>query len=119
MKFEEMKYSRPNHKAVLAELESIQNRIKNAENYEMFKNAFLDLDDLMQHVDTQANLCYIRHTINTADEFYKQETDYFDEINPVLEEYITQINRAILESDYSKQLREEILRPGLQKRSSD
>lgn len=108
MKFEEMKYSRPNHKAVLAELESIQNRIKNAENYEMFKKAFLDLDELMQHVDTQANLCYIRHTINTADEFYKQETDYFDEINPVLEEYITQINRAILESDYSKQLREEI-----------
>lgn len=108
MKFEEFEYSRPDQQAVLSELDEIENRIKNADNYETVKKAFLKLDELMRHYQTQYNLCYIRHTINTADDFYSAEQDFFDESNPVIENHLNQINRALLESPFADELKKDV-----------
>lgn len=41
-------------------------------------------------------IAYIRHTINTKDEFYNAENDYMDEIGPKLQELTHRVNTALL-----------------------
>ena len=49
-------------------------------------------------------IAYIRHTINTKDEFYNAENDYMDEIGPKLQELTHRVNTALLESPYRAEL---------------
>lgn len=108
MKFEEMKYERPDVDAVLKELDEIDERLKNASDYTEFKNAFIDLDNLNRHVSTMSNICYIRHTIDTRNEFYTKETEFIDEKRPVLDSRLNHINKTILDSPFAEELKKDI-----------
>lgn len=58
----------------------------------------------MQTAGTMQQIAYIRHTINTKDEFYNAENDYMDEIGPKLQELSHQVNTALLKSPYRAEL---------------
>ncbi len=58
----------------------------------------------MQTAGTMQQIAYIRHTINTKDEFYNAENDYMDEIGPKLQELTHRVNTALLESPYRAEL---------------
>lgn len=108
MKFEEFEYRRPDAKALMNDLNEILAEVKNAASYEEFKDAFNRLDELSRHYRTQYNICYIRHTINTADPFYKEEQDFFDENSPVFFEKLNQIYKAMIESPYAEELKKDV-----------
>ena len=55
---------------------------------------------------TQANLVYIRASIDTNDEYYQKERDYFDELSPQMEELITEYYKALVASPFRKELEE-------------
>jgi M3 family oligoendopeptidase len=59
---------------------------------------------LRNEYNTQETLVSIRHSIDTRDEFYKAEQDYFDEINPVIQEYVTDYYRALTQSKFRQEL---------------
>ena len=42
----------------------------------------------MADVQTDFTLAFVRHTINTNDEFYKAESDYSDEVSPMFSEIV-------------------------------
>ena len=46
------------------------------------------------------NLCYIRHSVDTNDEFYKAEQDYMDEIQPEIEGLVTKYYQALVDSKF-------------------
>ncbi|HAD12075.1 MAG TPA: M3 family oligoendopeptidase, partial [Saprospirales bacterium] len=46
------------------------------------------------------NLCYIRHTANTADPFYEAENQYFDEQSPSFEALNNKLYKALLSSKF-------------------
>ena len=57
---------------------------------------------------TYLTLAYIRHDIDTTDEFYAGEKEYYDEIEPVLDKYRVEYKRVLFESPYRSYMEEKI-----------
>ena len=100
IKFDEMKYERPDIEALKKEVSELTNKLENASSYEEAKAAFLDYDKLARHLDTCTNLVEIRHTVNTKDEFYDKEFSFWDETLPLLEEGEKKFIQALLNSKF-------------------
>ena len=105
MKFNDFVYERPN-------LEEFKAFI--SEKVDLLNNAsFLETVDIINEVekranefDTMYNLCSIRNSINTVDEFYEKEMEFFDSNAPVFQNAMDQFNKKIVNSPYRLQLEE-------------
>ncbi len=104
MKFSEMPYSRPDMEALAAATTQTLEAIKAAPNAAGQIAAYDAYEKKMQTAGTMQQIAYIRHTINTKDEFYNAENDYMDEIGPKLQELTHRVNTALLESPYRAEL---------------
>ena len=107
LKFKDMPYERPDIDAVVGQLAGLTARLKAAGSYEEAKAVFLEKETLERHVDTLSNLCYIRHSIDTRDEFYSAEQDWWDESTPLLREPEQAWTFAMLESPFRPQFEAE------------
>ena len=87
MRFSEMPYKRPNPEAVKAGMSALTERLKAAKSYAEARAVFLEKEEKEKQVDTMDTLAYVRHSIDTRDEFYDGEIEFWDEIGPELEEY--------------------------------
>lgn len=104
MKFSEMPYSRPDMEALAAATTQTLETMKAAPNAAGQIAAYDAYEKKMQTAGTMQQIAYIRHTINTKDEFYNAENDYMDEIGPKLQELSHQVNTALLESPHRAEL---------------
>ncbi|MBR5344040.1 MAG: M3 family oligoendopeptidase [Oscillospiraceae bacterium] len=102
MKFSEMPYKRPDPEAVKHDLQELTEQLKNAKSYEEAKAVFLRKEEEEKAVDTMSTLAYVRHSIDTRDEFYDGEIEFWDEIGPELEEYEQAWIEAMLASPFRK-----------------
>ena len=102
MKFSEMPYERPDAEAVKKELQELTERLKNAKSYEEARAVFLEKEEAEKVVDTMGTLAYVRHSIDTRDEFYDEEIEFWDEVGPEFEEYEQAWIDALLESPFRK-----------------
>ncbi|MBE6479134.1 MAG: M3 family oligoendopeptidase [Olsenella sp.] len=100
LKFRDMPYERPNLDEVRAQIEGLTARLESATSYADARAAFLEKEQLEKHLDTLSNLSYIRHSIDTRDEFYNAENDFWDESLPLLQEPKQAWTLAMLESPY-------------------
>ncbi|WFB56696.1 M3 family oligoendopeptidase [Paenibacillus sp. BR1-192] len=104
MKFSEYRYERPDVKAFEQKFKEQLNAFTSAGTYEEQDEAMTRINKLRSEMDTLSQLVYIRHSIDTNDEFYKAEQDFFDENGPVIQEYITDYYRALVDSKFRAQL---------------
>lgn len=104
MKFSEMPYSRPDMEALAAATTQTLEAMKAAPNAAGQIAAYDAYEKKMQTAGTMQQIAYIRHTINTKDEFYNAENDYMDEIGPKMQELTHRVNTALLESPYRAEL---------------
>ena len=104
MKFSEMPYSRQDMEALAAATTQTLEAMKAAPNAAGQIAAYDAYEKKMQTAGTMQQIAYIRHTINTKDEFYNAENDYMDEIGPKLQELTHRVNTALLESPYRAEL---------------
>ena len=107
MKFSEMPYQRPNLDEIKAQFAAVTQRFAAAPDYAAAKAAFLDEQTLNKHVDTLANLASIRNTIDTRDEFYDDEMNFWNAATPQIQECQNTWSAALLASPYRKRLGEE------------
>ena len=49
-------------------------------------------------------LCSIRFSINTLDEFYSKENDWFDENSAYFHELVNEYEKAMIDSKFRKEL---------------
>ena len=73
MKFKDLKYERLAYEDLKAEFEKLLGRLKAAENAKQFMEVFDEINTFRGHISSMQTLCSIRHTIDTADEFYDKE----------------------------------------------
>lgn len=104
MKFSEMPYVRPDMDKVKTELSACAEKIRTADSVEAQIAAFDEASELSKDLMTTSSIAYVRNTINTADEFYDAEREFFDQAGPELEESLQAINIALLDSPYRKEL---------------
>lgn len=100
MKFNDMEYKRADALEIGKTFEKLTEKIKNAKNEEEVFSALYEQEEISSHFATMANLAYVRHSINTEDEFYDKENDYYDANGPVLQEKSTEFMLALMASPY-------------------
>ena len=99
-KISEMKYERVDKDTVIEKIKDIICRVECAPD----GNALLSLRDeynnLSNHVGTMARLASTRLNLNSRDEFYTAEMDYYNVALPEIQMYDVKFTRAFLESPY-------------------
>ena len=108
MKFTEMPYQRPDLEALRTQADSILRRIEGASSAQEAADAYRDFDAISEDVTTNLSLAYVRHTIDTKDEFYDKENDFADEAGPAMQEIVQKVKRALLASPFRPELEEQL-----------
>ncbi len=106
MKFSEMKYVRPDMNDLAAKSKEAAEQLANAANVSEAAKAYLMWDRAAAFFSTMNSLCYIRHTINTEDEFYSGENDFFDENSPDYTKLWQDVSEALAKSRFRSELEE-------------
>ena len=108
MKFSKIPYERPDTAKIISESASIVSAVKNAksvsdvmEQYKKFKKTF-------KNIYTMSALVYIRHTVDTRDEFYNKENDFIDENSPLFEKAGVDFYREMINSPFRAELEKEL-----------
>ncbi|WP_144548713.1 M3 family oligoendopeptidase [Bacillus sp. X1(2014)] len=104
MGFENYTYIRPNLKEVTEKFNAALESLKNAVTVDIQNEIMNEINKLRNDIGTMFNLCYIRHSIDTNDEFYKEEQDYMDEIQPEVEGLVTKYYQVLVDSKFRPQL---------------
>lgn len=107
MKFSEMKYERPSVEAIKTDLNKLTEELKNAASYEKAKAVFLRQEEMMKHVNTMGTLCSIRYSIDTRDEFYKAEADFWNSARPQIAEAANAWDAAMMNSAFRPEFTKE------------
>ena len=108
MKFSEMPYTRPDLDALRTEYQEAVRRIREAGSAQEVIDAYAEIDNISKSVQTNISLAYVRHTIDTADEFYDKENDFADEASPQIQEMAQDVRMALLESPFRGELEEKL-----------
>ena len=104
MKFQEYKYERPNYEEIKESFLDLVNKIKSADSYKKQYKYIMELNDIRKHIETMSTLASIRNSINTADEFYEKETNYWDEHGPLYTELNSDFYKAIVNSKFKEEI---------------
>ena len=104
MKFNEFKYEHLDFEDLKKQMEAYLEKLKGCDNSKEFLEVFEQINDFRGHVQSMATLSSIRHTINTADEFYDKENEYWDNTMPLLMEYEVALGKMLLECPFKDEL---------------
>ena len=112
MKVSELPYRRVSLEEVKEVMERVISRIREAKSVEEILAAREEYLAMNLEYYTNVSLASMRYTINTVDEFYVAENDYYDEIGPAVENYTVEYASALLDSPFRTEL-EQALSPVL------
>jgi len=104
MNFNDYKYERIDIDAVKKQFEELIESFSKADSAEKQCKIMDEVINLRNHIDTMITLVSIKHSINTADDFYDKENDYCDEISPLLYGFTTDFYKALVTSKFRKEL---------------
>lgn len=104
MKFQDFKYERPNMDSFKSEFKALLKDFEQAKTFEEQDQMMTKINDMRQFFDTMESIVYVRHTIDTKDEFYAGEKDFFDENAPVYEGLVTDYYRQLVASQFREDL---------------
>ena len=88
------------------EFHDLLERFGKAQSFELQDQVISDINRLRNEFETMVTLVHIRHSIDTTDEHYDRENDYFDETTPIYEGLITDYYRVLVSSPYRTALEE-------------
>ncbi len=108
MKFMDMPYERVDYEEVEKQMLSIMEEFKAAESGEgqfaVHEKYYAFSDKIM----TNITIAHIRHDIDTTNEFYSKEQDYYDEISPKIANLQVAYQKLLYHSKYRDYLEEKI-----------
>lgn len=100
MKVKDIKYERINIEKAKQEVKDLTEKLKRASDGHEMARLRDSLITLYRHIQTMASLCNIRFTLNTADEYYLAEKQYYDENLPALAATGKEFNKAFLNNSH-------------------
>ncbi len=100
MKFSEMPYTRVDIKELEKTYQDLIERAKAAKSGEELWAIHQEYYQLGEEANTNYTIANIRHDIDTTDEFYEKENDYYDEMMPIWQNYDVEYSRVLYESPF-------------------
>ena len=104
MKFKDFKYKRPNYENIKNKFKTLVKNMETSKNYDELRKNIDEINKLRNHIDSMATLVSIRYSINTEDEFYAKEKEYWDENGPHYEELNSLFYKALVSSKFKDKL---------------
>ena len=104
MKFQDYKYTRPNLEQIGKDMEMLLEKFRESESFEEQNKLMEEINKIRSNVDTMGNLVYIRHSINTEDEFYAKEQDFLDENMPIYQNIEFKFYKELVDSKFRNEL---------------
>lgn len=104
MKVSELKYERLSIEEFAGEIKDIIRQVKEASSAQEVLEARERYKKLSIGLETAQALSYMRYSVNTADEFYLAEKDYYDETGPQAQSLMQDYSRAMVNSPYRQEL---------------
>lgn len=96
MKFNEMPYKRIDLEITSKKYDELLSKLEKETDATKFIEIFKEIEKLNIEVSTSACLAQIRHTINTKDEFYEAENNFWDETAPKLQVFSSRLSKIVL-----------------------
>lgn len=104
MKFQDYKYTRPDYKEFKNKFVALVKEFDGADSFEDCEKKLEDINSLRNHILTMVVLVQIRHTIDTKDDFYNKEQEYWDENIPLYEEINVLFYKSLMKSKFKNDL---------------
>ena len=104
MKFKDYPYKRPDMETVKKEFTDVIRILKEARSAEEQIAAVDRINKVRRNFSTMSVLCNVRAEIDTTDEFYEAEQNFFDENRPLYADYVNEFSKALYESPFKEEL---------------
>ncbi|MEG1557665.1 MAG: M3 family oligoendopeptidase [Oscillospiraceae bacterium] len=104
--FKDLKYERVEINPIPQEIVELAKKIKNPADAKELAANYREFDKWMNHMETMAVLGDIRFTIDTGNEFYKAEREYYDMYLPSVSELAVSVGNSLLDSPYRSEVEE-------------
>ena len=108
MKFKDMPYERVDFDRVKKEMDEIMEEFDAAKNGEEQFEVHKKYYALSDRVSTLYTIAHIRYDIDTSDEFYEKEHEYYDEMLPMFESMALKYAGKLYQSPYREYLEKKI-----------
>ena len=108
MKFKDMPYERVDFDLVEKEMKSLMEEFENAGSGEKQFEVHQKFYELSDRVSTTMTIAHIRYDVDTSDEFYSKEHEYYDEKGPIYSNLVLEYQKKLYSSPYRKYLEEKI-----------
>lgn len=102
--FSDFLYERPDLAQYKKEFESATQTFSTAKNYTNAKHAMKKLNSMRSEMAKNMKLAYIRHSINTKDDFYNQENEFWDHHEPLVDQLHNTFYQSLLASTFKTDL---------------
>ncbi|OQX28719.1 MAG: oligoendopeptidase F [Spirochaeta sp. LUC14_002_19_P3] len=104
MKFSEIVYQRPDMDSLRSGFNVLLGDFESARNAQSQCRVLEEINTLRNECGSMFYVAMIRHTMNTADEFYEKENDFADESKPLFEALQHDFYAALMRSPYRGEL---------------
>jgi len=108
LKFSQLEYKPINLEAFEKSVEGLLKQFTSCQLADEQIKVFQEINALRNEVLSMIDLCYARYSLNTKDEYYSQQMDYVDEIEPEIQGVNTKIYKAVLASPFVNELEKNI-----------
>lgn len=105
--FSALKYERPQIDKFKEDFNLQLNALKEAKDYAKQKKAIAAINKLNNYFSTVSSLASIRNSIDTRDEFYDKEKDFFNDVSPEIEDLNFEYYKALNNSHFKEDLKKE------------
>ncbi|CAM3156802.1 M3 family oligoendopeptidase [Filibacter tadaridae] len=102
--FDEYQYARPSMQEIKERFDTLLEKFRSASSYKEQNDVMEEINAIGNDYSTQSNLAYIRSSIDTNDEFYQKERDYFDDIGPEYQELETAYYKELVSTPFRADL---------------
>lgn len=107
MKFEDYKYEKVDIKEFSKQFNHHIERFNESKSFQEQNDEMTKLIEMRNHFETMATLVEIRQSIDTKDEFYDKEKNYYDEIRPIYQGLVTNYYKSLINSKFKNDLVDE------------
>lgn len=104
MKFKDMPYQRVDFNQVEKEMKTLMDEFDRAADGEEQFRVHQRYYELKDRVYTQMTIAHIRYDVDTTDEFYDGEHEYYNEKGPVLHNLLLEYEKKLYDSPYREYL---------------
>ena len=105
--FPTIQYERPDLQKFADKAMELKNAVEQAASYEEAKEALKQYEKVQDHVQTMCTVVYIRHTVDTRDDFYEKENQYINQTMPTITPALLAFEKALQNSKFRKEFEAE------------